>query len=73
LAISCALRWVSARLAALALGFPTAGLWLLPARDALSFAVLVASFFARRVVWRDQRYRVAPRGRVTVDGDKSQC
>jgi ceramide glucosyltransferase len=70
LAISCGLRWASARLAARALGFPTSGLWLLPARDALSFAVFVASLFARRVSWRDRQYRVEPSGRVTVDGDK---
>ncbi len=69
LAISCGLRWASARLIAGALRFSAAGLWLLPARDALSFAVFVASFFARKVLWRDQRFRVEPSGRVTIDGD----
>ena len=72
LAISWGLRLASARLIAGALGFSTAGLWLLPARDALSLAVLVASFFARRVVWRDRQYRVEPSGRVTVDGDETR-
>ncbi len=72
LAISWGLRWASARLIAGALGFSTAGLWLLPARDALSLAVFVASFFARRVVWRDRQYRVEPSGRVTVDGDETR-
>ena len=39
------LRWATARLIADALGLPPAKPWLLPVRDALSFAVFVASFF----------------------------
>ncbi len=53
-----------------ALGLPAPRPWLLPVRDALSFAVFVASFFGRRVFWRDQNFRVEPSGRMTVDGDK---
>jgi ceramide glucosyltransferase len=71
LAISWLLRWGSARTIAAALGLPAGWLWLLPARDALSFAVFVASFFGRRVIWRDQHFRVAPSGRMTVDGDEA--
>ena len=44
-------------------------LHLLPVRDLLSFAVFVASFFARRVEWRDRTFRVGPRGDLTLDGD----
>ena len=52
--------------------FPPAKPWLLPVRDALSFAVFVASFFGRTVFWRDQVFRVEPSGRMTVDGDKAR-
>jgi hypothetical protein len=43
---------------------------LLPLRDALSFAVFVASFFGRTVFWRDQVFHVEASGRMTADGDK---
>jgi ceramide glucosyltransferase len=71
LVISCALRWASARVIAHALGLSPAKPWLLPVRDALSFAVFVASFFGRTVFWRDQVFRVEASGRMTVDGDKA--
>ena len=72
LAISCLLRWALARVIAGSLGLSTAGLVLLPLRDALSLGVFVASFFGRTVFWRDQHLRVDPNGRVTVDGDKAR-
>ena len=72
LVISCLLRWASALIIAGALAFTTAGLWLLPVRDALSFAVFVASFFGRRVCWRDQLLHVDASGRMTVKGDKAR-
>jgi len=43
----------------------------LPVRDALSFAVFVASFFGRTVFWRDQVFRVEATGRMTIGGDKT--
>ena len=52
------------------LDLPIGGLWLLPLRDALSFAVFLSSFFGRNVFWRDQLFRVRPGGRMTVEGDK---
>lgn len=70
LAISCLSRWAGARLAAGALGIPATRLWLLPVRDLLSFAVFLASFLGRGVVWRDRAFQVAASGRLTVDGDK---
>ena len=70
LAISCLLRWAGARLVAGALGLGTAKLWLLPVRDLLSFAVFLASFLGRGVVWRDRAFRVEASGRLKVDGDK---
>jgi ceramide glucosyltransferase len=69
-AISCLLRWASARLMAGALGLSTARLWLLPVRDLLFFAVFLASFLGRGVVWRDRAFRVEASGRLKVDGDK---
>ncbi|MGH6967768.1 MAG: bacteriohopanetetrol glucosamine biosynthesis glycosyltransferase HpnI [Stellaceae bacterium] len=46
-------------------------IYLIPLRDGLSFAVFVASFFARSVAWRDRRYRIASGGRLTFNGDSS--
>jgi ceramide glucosyltransferase len=69
--ISCVLRWSAARAIAAALVVPPAKPWQLAVRDALSFAVFVASFFGRTVFWRDQSFRVEASGRMTVDGDKA--
>ncbi len=68
--ISLLLRWLSAVVTARALDLPRTGLWLLPLRDALSFAVFVSSFFGRNVFWRDQLFRVEPSGQMSVEGDK---
>ncbi|HEX5452227.1 MAG TPA: bacteriohopanetetrol glucosamine biosynthesis glycosyltransferase HpnI [Stellaceae bacterium] len=68
--ISIVLRWISAGLIARALNLPRRGLWLLPLRDALSFAVFLSSFCGRSVAWRDQIFRVEPSGRIRVEGDK---
>jgi ceramide glucosyltransferase len=69
LVISVLLRLATAGVIARALGFAFKRLWLLPVRDALSFAVFVASFFGRKVFWRDQLFQVEPSGRMSVDGD----
>jgi ceramide glucosyltransferase len=71
LAMSCLLRWACAGAIAGTLRLPTAGLWLLPLRDLLSFAVFIGSFFGRTVSWRDQLFRIEPGGRIVVDGDGS--
>jgi ceramide glucosyltransferase len=72
LVISLVLRWATTGVIAGALGLTTAKLWLLPARDALSFAVFVASFFGRAVFWRGQLIQVEPSGRMSsVDGDRA--
>ncbi len=67
--ISLGLRWISALAIARWLGLPRGGLWLLPVRDALSFAVFLGSFCGRSVLWRDQLFRVEPGGRMSVEGD----
>lgn len=70
--ITCLLRWATAGVIARTLGCSTIKLWVLPLRDVLSFAVFVASFFGRRVLWRDQNFDVDPSGRMTVvDGEKT--
>lgn len=40
--------------------------WLIPARDMLSFAVWVASFFGRGVRWREQRLSLQRDGRIAA-------
>jgi ceramide glucosyltransferase len=69
--LSLLLRWGSAIALARRVGLPTAGMWLLPVRDALSFAVFLASFCGRNVSWRDQSFRVEPNGRMRIEGDKA--
>jgi len=71
LGISLLLRWITAGVIAGALGLAANGLWLLPVRDTLSFAVFVASFFGRAVFWRDQFFQVEPSGRMSIDGDRA--
>jgi ceramide glucosyltransferase len=66
---SLLLRWTSAVIIARALALPLTGLWLLPLRDALSFAVFLGSFCGRSVSWRNQLFRVEPGGRMTAEGD----
>jgi ceramide glucosyltransferase len=53
-----------------ALGLDPSPLVLLPFRDLLSFAVFVASFFARKVAWRDRVFRIGSDGEMTLDGDR---
>jgi ceramide glucosyltransferase len=42
--------------------------WLIPARDALCFAVWAASFFGRTVQWGGRTFRVTPDGRMRANG-----
>lgn len=69
LAIALLCRCASMLAVNRALGLPPSPLYLLPVRDVLSFAVFVASFFTRRVEWRDRTFRVGPGGELTLDGD----
>jgi ceramide glucosyltransferase len=71
LAASLLLRWGSAAATARWLDLPRRGLWLLPLRDILSFAVFVASFCGRSVLWRNQEFRVESSGRLRLERDKS--
>ncbi len=69
LALALLCRAAAARAIDRSLGLPPAPLLFLPLRDVLSFAVFVASFFARRVAWRDRTFRVGRSGEMTLDGD----
>jgi ceramide glucosyltransferase len=71
LAITCALRCLSAEIISRGLGLAPVRWRLLPLRDALSFAVYVASYFGRTVFWRDQILHVAPSGRMTVEREEA--
>lgn len=48
-----------------ATGARSGSLWLLPARDVLSFTVFLASFASNQVRWRGRRFRVQPDGVLT--------
>ena len=63
-------RGIMARMVDHALGLPRTPLWLLPGRDLLSFAVFVASFFTRKVAWRDRIFRIGRNGQLILDGDR---
>lgn len=39
--------------------------WLLPLRDLLAFGIWIASFWGRKVVWREARFRLEADGRIT--------
>lgn len=52
------------------LRLPRTPLWLILARDLLSFTVFVASFFTRRVAWRDRTFRIGRNGQLILDGDR---
>jgi ceramide glucosyltransferase len=67
LALAC--RIAAVRAVDRALALPPTPLWLVPVRDLLSFGVFVASFFARKVAWRDTTFRIGPKGRLSFDGD----
>ena len=68
--LSLALRWISAAIIAHRLDLPRTGLWLLPLRDALSFAVFLGSFCGRSVMWRDQSFRLGPGGQMSRRADQ---
>lgn len=70
LALALICRTVMVRMNDGALGLPATPLWLMPARDLLSFAVFIASFFIRKVAWRDRTFRIGPKGHMVLDGDR---
>ena len=46
------------------------GMWLAPLREVLSQVVLAASFCGQRVTWRQARFQVGRRGKLTLEGDE---
>ncbi len=65
--LALAARWSLAAIVDAWVGEPSAPRWWLPARDLFSFAVFVASFFARSVDWRGATLRMDSDGRVTAE------
>jgi len=43
--------------------------WLIPLRDVLSLALLIASFFGQKVTWRDRQFEIGQSGEMTLKGD----
>ena len=43
--------------------------WLYPVRDLMGFGFWCASFLGSSIVWRGQRYRLQPGGRMVKDGE----
>ncbi|HKW55477.1 MAG TPA: glycosyl transferase, partial [Stellaceae bacterium] len=64
LALALLCRAVMVRMIDRALRLPATPLWLMPARDLLSFAVFVASFLSRTVAWRDRTFRIGRDGQL---------
>jgi ceramide glucosyltransferase len=64
LALALGCRAAMVRMVDRALRLPATPLWLMPARDSLSFVVFVASFFSRTVAWRDRTFRIGPDGQL---------
>ena len=69
LALVLACRFAFMTVTDQALGLPLGRPWLAPLRDLLSAGVLIASFCITSVTWRQQRFRVGPDGRLTLEGD----
>jgi ceramide glucosyltransferase len=69
LGVALLCRAVMVRMIDHALRLPVTPLWLMPLRDLLSFVVFVASFFTRRVAWRDRTFRIGRKGQL-MDGDR---
>ncbi|HWE72122.1 MAG TPA: bacteriohopanetetrol glucosamine biosynthesis glycosyltransferase HpnI [Stellaceae bacterium] len=72
LALALLSRGYSVRRIDRSLRLKAAPLWLLPARDLLSFGVFIASFFGRSVAWRDRRFRIGPEGQLIIISEKSR-
>jgi ceramide glucosyltransferase len=69
--LSLLFRWGSAAAMARWLDLPRSGLWLLPLRDALSFAVFLSSFCGRSIRWGERQFRVEPNGHMRIEEDKA--
>jgi ceramide glucosyltransferase len=69
LAVALLARFAMVRATDRALGIEASPLWLVPLRDLLSFGVFLASYFTRRVAWRDRKFHVDRQGQLTLEGD----
>ncbi|WP_404368107.1 bacteriohopanetetrol glucosamine biosynthesis glycosyltransferase HpnI [Sphingomonas sp. MMS24-J45] len=69
-AASLIARFVVVRTVDAAVGERVAPLWLVPARDFMSFAVYTASFFVRSVDWRGATLKMKNDGRISADTEQ---
>jgi len=60
-------RLIVVRMIDKALALPRQPLWLVPARDVLSFGLLIASFCGKTVEWRGHAFRLTQDGSLTSD------
>jgi ceramide glucosyltransferase len=67
LALCLAVRLLQTAWLARMLAVPRPAAWLVPVRDLLSFALVIASFCGSAISWRDQRFRVDAEGRLSVE------
>jgi ceramide glucosyltransferase len=65
------LRWASAAAMARWLDLPRRHLWLLPLRDALSFAVFLSSFCGRNIRWGERLLHIRPNGQMRMQEDEA--
>ncbi len=71
LGVALAARLAAGRAIDRSLGLTPTPLWLMPCRDLLSFALVLASFCGTGVTWRGARYHVDPDGRLRLHGEKA--
>lgn len=69
-AASLIARFVVVRTVDAAVGERVAPLWLVPARDFMSFAVYTASFFVRSVDWRGATLKMKDDGQISADTEQ---
>jgi len=71
LALRCLQAWICVR--AMRSGRLLPWLWILPLRDALSFAVWLAGGFGRQVTWRGRVLRIRGDGLISEDGQPDRA
>ncbi|MDR3518786.1 MAG: bacteriohopanetetrol glucosamine biosynthesis glycosyltransferase HpnI [Azospirillaceae bacterium] len=69
LGLAFACRLVMVRVIDRVLGLAMAPFWLVPARDLLSFGLLIGGFCGKTVAWRGRRFRVRANGDLILDRD----
>jgi len=69
LGAALAARWALVYTCNRRFGLTPMAMPLIPVRDILSLALLIASFCGQRVTWRDRSFEVGRTGELTLEGD----